>query len=246
MAPSRVSSARASSNPLRGRARYRRGRHADGRSDGIPSRATPRMRHCSLRRRGDDVDGDPTNRRLVLGDAFDEPLDDVALARDVLPRHFDVLRALVRRHVAKRPPMRVRISSLAFIAVPATTRGRSAGKCRKLARARPSARGRAAARCAIRRRTAAERATEPLRKMRSVRGPRRARARALIASRSRSARLRPLADDPAAEVNEHSRDVDLDGADLGTGAAETRGERQRTGLGGPRSCGVKIAPIGPG
>ena len=64
---------------------------------------------------------------------------------------------------------------------------------------------------------------------------------------TRSATVAARRDGLAAQMQQHRRDVDLDRADLVAGAAEARGERQR---GAParsrRSCGVRIAPIGPG
>ena len=56
-----------------------------------------------------------------------------------------------------------------------------------------------------------------------------------------------LAHDAPAQVDEDRRDVDLDRADLVTGAAQRRRPRQRRRLSRARcSCGVRIAPIGPG
>ena len=53
--------------------------------------------------------------------------------------------------------------------------------------------------------------------------------------------------DVVAKLDEHGRDVDLDRADLVAGAAQRRRERQLgSACSTPTSCGVRIAPIGPG
>ena len=65
--------------------------------------------------------------------------------------------------------------------------------------------------------------------------------------RARRAARRPPRDDAPAQVDQHLGDVDLDRADLVAGAAQRRGVGQRRGgLAARASCGVRIAPIGPG
>ena len=118
----------------------------------------------------------------------------------------------------------------------ATSRGRSRRASRQIARRGPARSGQGSRR---RGRRASGRA-EARRALRRLEGaPRREgavhRPSSLLSRASRAARCRT---DPAAQVHEHPRDVDLHRADLVAGPAQGRRERQRAALRRARAAGA--------